>query len=368
MVVVFMLAAAVVQAELQMNSLKDGPLTMKNPSAMLTELEGMVISGETPAFDLISNIKSTILGGVFPGLQAAQDAAVEDTATALGEIDLCNNRSKTKEGEIAGNQEVAVNTARSGHAACRDAEMALHHHNLTGSVSFIQGASSGSDSYCVKLGKFLHLATALAIPAGSTRADSVLYVKGNAVKNMCDISEVTELEEGCNTQETALADKKAECATKQGSFEFAFCTWKTVLESNCKVLHTCYSEAAAAYDNHVNVTRTRVKKWDVETGALRKILCFCDVWLSGLHDGPQGDNRSKHNATHFDVCTDRTHVPDDMNYGTPADKATCLLTSVAVHPGTSAFITQEYNSFNDFVEPVVPCPGATTAAPTTVAP
>jgi len=57
-----------------------------------------------------------------------------------------------------------------------------------------------------------------------------------------------------------------------------------------------------------------------------------------------------------------------VNYGTPAAKVACLLTSVANHPGTSGFVTQEYDSFTGFVDSVVPCAEATTttaAAPAT---
>jgi len=98
---------------------------------------------------------------------------------------------------------------------------------------------------------------------------------------------------------------------------------------------------------------------------LHKILCLCNVWLSEKDDC---DNRSKHNATQFGVCKDQTYSPNSVDYGTPAAKVACLLTSVANHPGTSGFVTQEYNSFTGFTDSVVPCAEATTAAPTTEAP
>merc|ERR1719215_1251493 len=114
-----------------------------------------------------------------------------------------------------------------------------------------------------------------------------------------------------------------------------------------------------AYDNHVSKTRTLVEKWDVETAALQKILCYCNVWLSEK-DGE--DNRSKHNATQFGVCKDQTHVPSSVDYGTPEVKVDCILTSVANHPGTSGFITQEYENFtvsliciNPSMEATTPC-------------
>merc|ERR1711956_176135 len=92
----------------------------------------------------------------------------------------------------------------------------------------------------------------------------------------------------------------------QRSFESEFCSWKAELEANCKELDTCYSTTGMAYDNHVSKTRTLVAKWNVETRALQKILCYCNVWLSEK-DG--GDNRSEHKATQFEVCQDQTHAP-----------------------------------------------------------
>jgi len=176
---------------------------------------------------------------------------------------------------------------------------------------------------------------------------------------------VTELDNGCTASEAELADKKAECAANQLSFESEFCTWKNELETNCNTLDKCHSAKVTAYDTHVSKTQTLVEKWNVESAALHKILCFCNVWLSEKDDGANGDDRSKHNATQFDVCKDQTHTPDLVDYGTPAAKVACPLTSVADHPGTSGFITQEYDNFADFYESVVPCTEATTGAPTT---
>jgi len=346
----FMLATSRVRANLLENAL----LNIKDPTAILTEIEGMVSSGDTPASELISTIKSLILDQIMPGLQTTRESAAQETAEALEAVRLCNNQSKTQEGLIAGSEEAAVDGARSLHAACRDAEKVLYYHNLT-----------HADSYCVKLGKFLHHADPLRINLGDSRVGSVIYVKKASDTNMCDLSGVTELDSGCTAKEHELSSKRSVCLAKQGQFELAFCTWKTVLESNCQNLDTCHSDAVSFYDNHVNKTQTLVKKWDVETAALHKILCYCSVWLS---ETDAGDDRSKHNATQFEACKVETYTSVSVDYGTPAAKVACLLTSVANHPGTSGFIAQEYADFTDFYKQVVPCMEATTAAPTTEAP
>jgi len=79
MVVALVLATSIVQA----NALNNGLLNLKDPMAMLTEIEGMVRSGETPAFELISTIKSLILAQIMPTLQTTRDSAAQETADAL---------------------------------------------------------------------------------------------------------------------------------------------------------------------------------------------------------------------------------------------------------------------------------------------
>jgi len=350
---------SLLQTKLQMNVLEDGLSMMKNPSAMLTELEGMVRSGETPAFDLITTIKNLIDDDISPCLQSTRDAAAEETTHRLSAFQLCNNQSKRKEGEIEGVWSVLVDNARSNHTDCREEEGDLCH--STESISFAEGKSFHSESCCTKLGEFLHQATPLQIPDGSTRAEAVQYVKDASNTKMCALSEVTELDACCKAETHECADKKAECDIKQKSFESAFCTWKVELESNCKALDECYSAAETDYDSHVEKTQPLVEKWNGETAALQKILCYCNVWLSEKDDR---DNRSKHNATEFDICKDQTHMPDTVNYGTPAAKAACLLTSVADYPGMPGFET-EYASFSDLVLDTVPCAQATTTVPTT---
>jgi len=369
-VVVLALAIAVVQAgasEVPQSTKTLGakntrqlinPLMMKDPSSLLTELQEMVHSGGAPAFDMVSMIKSTIQDAIMPGLQATRNASASETTEHLDAIQLCNNQSKTRADEIAGSIQESVNTARSLHAACRDAQKTMYHHNLT-----------NADSYCVKLGKFLHEAKPLSITTGYTRADAVNYVKSVSINaNMCGGSVVTELADNCTGKEEELRSKETECLQKQKYFEEVFCTWKEKLELSCQDLDSCHSTAVTAYWHHVDKTETLLEKWDVETAALHKILCYCNVWLS---DMDEADNRSQHNATHFDVCKDQTHTADPVDHGTPAAKVACPLDSVVCHPGKTCFV-QEYSGFFDFVATVVPCTQGsvvpTTEAPTTEAP
>jgi len=321
-----------------------GNSLMKDPSSMLTEFEEMVHSGEAPAFDLVSMIKSTIQDEIMPSLQTARYVAANDTADRLAAIELCNDESKTRADQIEGSIQVSVNIARSLHAVCRDTQKTMYLHNLT-----------STESYCVKLGKFLHETKPLSIAGSRTRAEGVNYVKSASINaKMCRRSEVCELDDNCTQKEEELRIKETECSQKQENFEVAFCTWKSELELNCQELDRCHSTAVTAYQHHVNKTETLVEKWNVETAALQKILCYCNVWLSEMDER---DNRSQHNVTQFDVCKDQTYEPDLVDHGTPAEKAACPLSSVDCYPGQDCF-NQEYSSFADFVATVVPCAGS----------
>ena len=113
---------SLLQTNLRMNVLEDDPSMMKNPSAMLAELEGMVRSGETPAFDLITTIKTLILDEIMPSLKTTRETAAGATTDALTRIQKCNNESKTEEANIANTRQKSVVNARSLHADCREAQ------------------------------------------------------------------------------------------------------------------------------------------------------------------------------------------------------------------------------------------------------
>merc|ERR1719232_1103022 len=113
---------SLLQTKLHMNVLVDVPSMMKNPSAMLTELDGMVRSGETPAFDLVTTIKTLILDEIMPSLKVTRDTAADATTDALMRIQQCNNVSKEQERRIAAERQTIVDASRSLHAACREAQ------------------------------------------------------------------------------------------------------------------------------------------------------------------------------------------------------------------------------------------------------
>jgi len=358
-VAAFMFAAAVVQAaasEVPHATKTNGEKTarqlgksfMTDPSSLLTELEGMVHSGETPAFQLVSMIKNIILDDVLPTLETTRDANANETTDCLNAIIKCNDDYKLRAIEIEETEQVSVNNERSLHAVCRDTQSSLYYHNL-----------SSSASYCVKLGKFLHGVKPLRIRDGATRSEAVEYVESASKNsNMCHSSEVEELDDNCTQKEEELRIKDSDCSQKQTEFEEAFCDWNIESEQSCRQLDSCHSQAVTKYQQHINKTEKLLEKWNLETAALHKILCYCNVWLSDMDESD--NNRSLHNVTQFDVCKEQTYMPDAADHGTPADKAACI--PVDCLPGDTCF-NQEYSSFSFFTNTVLACVDATTAAP-----
>ena len=71
------------ETELRVDMPEECRSMIKDSSAMLAELEGMVRFGETPTFDLVSIIEDIFENQIMPGLQYTQYAAAQDTGDVL---------------------------------------------------------------------------------------------------------------------------------------------------------------------------------------------------------------------------------------------------------------------------------------------
>ena len=87
---------SLLQTKLRMDMPEGDQLMMKDPSAMLAELEGMVLSSKTPTFDLVSSMKGIFENQIMPGLQYTQYAAAQDTGDFLSVVDSCHNQLNVK--------------------------------------------------------------------------------------------------------------------------------------------------------------------------------------------------------------------------------------------------------------------------------
>ena len=83
----------------------------------------------------------------------------------------------------------------------------------------------------------------------------------------------------CEDRKQDHRDKKEGCDKFQSQFESGFCVWRTEMIDVCNAQETCYDAARNAYDAHVKSTQMLVQKWKIEYTALKKILCYVNVWF-----------------------------------------------------------------------------------------
>jgi len=115
----------------------------------------------------------------------------------------------------------------------------------------------------------------------------------------------------------------------------------------CNAQNDCYDAAVKSFNDHKTATETLIKKWKVEYAALKKISCYVDVWLNN------GDANTV-DANQLSTC-ESSNVdtsPMDIDFHNAPAKNACPVASVANHPGTPAFVKNEYSTLKDTIEPV----------------
>jgi len=304
--------------------------------AILDEVEEMVRSGSVPESDKIKVIKDIVTGELVPDLKATRKVAVDQVGVNLEAIKTCNANMLSRSKEISTSTEVAVGKSRTVHATCREAE---------------KGKNSTKGSRCQALDDFLNgIVVPANMPDPKQRDAMVKYVQTMSEYFCPKGPTATDLDEKCTAATKAHSSHKAECDRNQAAFENGFCTWRTQLTDRCTAQSQCYKSSTAVFNEHVAATKTLVKKWKVEFAALKKILCYTEVWLN--------DNNAKTvDAEQLKKCESSTidTSPMDIAFPTAPAKATCSLSSVQNHPGTAGFVTTEYANFNDYVVTVIPC-------------
>jgi hypothetical protein len=303
---------------------------------VLREMEDLARSGNTPEPEKIKTIKSIVADELLPDLQATHDSAAKQVGINLAAIDTCNTNALARLQEIKRSTEVSVGKERTDHADCREEE---------------KNKESNKDDKCKELDDFLNGINVPAdLPAGRPRDQMVQYVKTMSQYFCPKGPTVTTLDEACTAALTEHAKHKAACDRLQATFELGFCTWRTELTDACSALSACYVSAKKVYSDHMSDTKELVRKWKVEYGALKKILCYVEVWLSD-NDVKTADKDQLAKCESSSIDTS----PMDIDFGKPADQAQCPLTAVETYPGTAGFVTTEYVNFKEYVNDVIPC-------------
>ena len=111
----------------------------------------------------------------------------------------------------------------------------------------------------------------------------------------------------------------------------------------------CYENAQKSYASIVRESKERLNIWKHEYVAIKKILCYLDVWL---HDG----NSSTVKGGQIEICKKKDFDDAAMDLVFPEAPAKLVidLTPVEKYPGSPGFEHKEYSEFPG-VETITPC-------------
>jgi len=297
---------------------------------VLAEMEDWAKSGERPEEPKIKTIDRLA--------KELEDALMKTHASAQKQVDenieaikKCNGDQEKSFTSIRATLKVEVGKQRTTHAQCRDAEVELFEDMV---------------KKCTHLTEWLKQTTedGPEEPKGAGDDEMVEYVEKMSAY-WCKKGEAAEEKQKiCEKGKEDHLTQKEKCDEKQRTFESGFCIWRTRMIDICTIHDTCYTDAKNAYDGHAKSTEVLVKKWKTEYTALKKILCYVNVWLS------DGDHTTV-DAGELETC--QKLKPDcsqmDINFGDAPPANECSLEEVANHPGTDAFKTNEYQKWAKFV-------------------
>jgi len=320
---------------------------------MLAEIQNLVrenLVGDQHAIAKIQDLAK----GLLNELGASRDDEQKAVSIDAENIRKCNTDSESQQKVIrTGSPYNTVNKRRSDHESCRGRE---------GRKEEVK------HSRCSELDSYLLKTEAPASkPPGSDRDEVVAWVLSESAQ-WCPRAEIVSgLSSDCRAAEKEYSGIKAECDSKQGQFELAFCQWRQKLLDECSKLETCYANAVNIYEGHVAIAKDLVKKWKTEHKTLHMILCFVDVWM-------KNGNASTVDANQYNSCNDiglaeKNYKGFDIDYGDAHAKATCNTEPVDTYPGNGNFKRKEYSNFRKYAIAPHGCIGedATTTAESTTA-
>merc|ERR1719311_2051857 len=124
----------------------------------------------------------------------------------------------------------------------------------------------------------------------------------------------------------------------------------------CMLHSHMYARAVAAYHSKEASTKVLVQKMKTEYTAIKKILCYLNVWLSD-------SNTSTANQTILEACNMSAvdTSPMDVSYPGVPCATTCDTSATAAYPGTEAFAAG-YANYSQAPATITPCMAEGSAA------
>jgi len=326
------------------NAKTDSDAGVETAQKVLAEMEDWAKSGETPEEPKIKVIFK-LAKDLETALDDTHDTEQKRMNWRIKDFQNCTKDKKEAMDIIKSTLKVGVGKHRETHAQCRDAEVKLER---------------DMDDKCTHLTKWLKQTTegGPEEPKGAGDDEMVQYVEDMSAY-WCGKGEAAEKKQKiCEKAKEEHRTHKEECDKKQRDFEFGFCEWREHMILKCGIHTACYTEKKDAYDEHVKTTKGLVEKWKTEYTALKKILCYVNVWLS------DGDHTTV-DAGVLDTC--QKLKPEcskmDINFGAAPLPDECSLEEVANYPGTDAFKNNEYKKWAEIVSEPLKCDGEESSDP-----
>jgi len=326
---------------------------------VLAEVEDWARSGSPPEGRNIKTIDD-LAKKLEDALYATHKDAQAQVDENIARIEKCNTEQDDSMRHITATTKVQVGKHREEHAKCRNEEVDIF---------------EDMEKKCNHLTAWLK-ETVQGTPKqeGSSDDEMVEYV-GQMDSYWCPKGKVArEKQTVCEKRKRDHSKKKEACDKFQAIFETGFCSWRTKLIDVCNTHETCYDEAKNAYDAHVKSTKVLVQKWKIEYTALKKIICYVNVWFEkDDHATVAGGEDTDVERKRLDEC--KSLKPDDskmdIRFGEAPEKKECSLQDVKEYPGTAGFKKIEYSKWLEFINEPSSCleePEPTQAPETTKAP
>merc|ERR1719482_2201633 len=306
------------------------------PAQMLQEeVEQIIRSGGEPSATKIKDIENLVSGEIFPELQATHSMAQMDIAMMSHAVSATNQNTYQELQTTKHTMEVQVMHARDALSNCRTAEAPLNASKVL---------------HCSVRDRFLQgIEVPSSLPSERSPALMGPYLDAMSTYFYPKHGEFVKLDTACINATSVYDVHRSSCNMMQAQYELDFCTWRTRMMDICMVASHVYAQAVATYRSKEASTKVLVQKMKTEYTAIKKILCYVNVWLSD-------SNTSTANQTILEACNMSAVVtsPMDISYPGVPCATTCDTSATAAYPGTEAFAAG-YANYSQAPATITPC-------------
>merc|ERR1719353_755063 len=295
----------------------------------------MIRSGQMPSTTKIKDIEKLVSEEILPELQATHSMAQMDITMMSHAASATNQNTYQELQTTKHTMEVQVMPARDALSNCRIAEAPLNASKVL---------------HCSERDRFQE---GIELPASlpSERSPALMgpYLDAMSTYFYPKHDEFVKLDTTCINATSVYDVHRSSCNMKQAQYEVDFCTWRTRMTDICMVASHTYAHAVATYRSKEASTKVLVQKMKTEYTAIKKILCYVNVWLSD-------NNTSTANQTILEACNMSAvdTSPMDISYPGVPCATTCDTSTTAAYPGTEAFAAG-YANYSQAPATITPC-------------